>query len=537
MGIALQQGAPVSPILFVIKMQFAFLNASLGDLKGDFTTIIKRAPSSVFWLSATATCYLDDVALMAAREKVASDGIGAPPPLGQKVLTQVEKELQVGKHALKHSKCGTLCLDYNSPQPVKREEAWVYRKDLPFDCAHCQQRFFKQTGRQTHQSNCPHRYDPTLMIDPALHRIVRPFGEVWNRFYLIETLNTGRCIAWAVMQIKGAQAVEMIDKMWELMERVSATGRTTPRERKYSGGLDEGRCEYCGVMGPHEFSRKMVTDEEKERHVVQCEAMCGASSGKVTAAEHRRICLHKYAPQGRDSGVAEGVHRAKMKKRASEKSKLSTSNGEIPNVASETCLGHTFSADGNSRVALDHRIAKATGSFNSLHPVWKHPNLSLKHKLMIYEGSTSLCLLWGGEAWVWDQVHKGLNSFNAGCLSRFTGRSRVDEAKDPSINIKNLLTRRQLSFLGRKLRGPPTASALRAILARLTPVEGTLKGSSHGGKEMPSCTHAQETQRAQKSTWKLLDPALKMWISRWTGIPRRIESRSLGGATMIRLEN
>jgi hypothetical protein len=96
MGIALQQGAPVSPILFVIKMQFAFLNASLGDLKGDFTTIIKRAPSSVFWLSAAATCYLDDVALMAAREKVASDGIDAPLPLGQKVLTQVEKELQVG---------------------------------------------------------------------------------------------------------------------------------------------------------------------------------------------------------------------------------------------------------------------------------------------------------------------------------------------------------------------------------------------------------------------------------------------------------
>jgi hypothetical protein len=241
----------------------------------------------------------------------------------------------------------------------------------------------------------------------------------------------------------------------------------------------------------------MVTDEEKERHVVQCEAMCGASSGEVTAAEHSRLCLHKYAPQGRDSGVAEGVHRAKMKKRASEKSKLSTSNGEIPNVAAETCLGHAFSADGNSRVALDHRIAKATGSFNSLHPVWKHPNLSLKHKLMIYEGSTSLCLLWGGEAWVWDQVHKGLNSFNAGCLSRFTGRSRVEEAKDPSINIKNLLTRRQLSFLGRKLRGPPTASALRAILARLTPVEGTVKVSSHGGKEMPSCTHAHETQRAR----------------------------------------
>eukprot|EP00037_Helgoeca_nana_P022668 m.232832 g.232832 ORF g.232832 m.232832 type:complete len:591 (-) comp26073_c0_seq1:77-1849(-) len=66
-----------------------------------------------------------------------------------------------------------------------------------------------------------------------------------------------------------------------------------------------------------------------------------------------------------------------------------------------------------------------------------------------------------------------------------------------SINIKNLLTRRQLSFLGRKLRGPPTASALRAILARLTPVEGTVKVSSHGGKEMPSCTHAHETQRAR----------------------------------------
>jgi hypothetical protein len=247
---------------------------------------------------------------MAAREKVASDGIDAPLPLGQKVLTQVEKELQVGKHALKHNKCCTLSLDYNSPQPVKREEAWVYREDLPLDCAHCQQRFFKQTGRQMHQSKCPHRYDPTLMIDPALHRIVRPFGEVWNRFYLIETLNTGRCIAWAVMQIKGAHAVVMIDKMWEMMERESATGRTLLRERKYSGGLDVGRCEYCGVMGPHEFLRKMVTDEEEERHVVQCEEMCGAGSGEVKAAEHSRLCLHKYAgrpaSQGRDSRGSRG---------------------------------------------------------------------------------------------------------------------------------------------------------------------------------------------------------------------------------------
>ena len=130
-------------------------------------------------------------------------------------------------------------------------------------------------------------------------------------------------------------------------------------------------------------------------------------------------------------------------------------------------LGYTFQADGEMAQALLIRMAAAWTAFGSLHHIWRCKELQLKLKLQLYLAVVTTVMTHGHEAWpMTAALCSKVKGWNAKALSIITGRSIVDECRDPTHDLLAHLRARRLRWAGHILRQPDDYLLKAVILAQ-----------------------------------------------------------------------
>ena len=114
-----------------------------------------------------------------------------------------------------------------------------------------------------------------------------------------------------------------------------------------------------------------------------------------------------------------------------------------------------FAADGSEDADVRRRVAMATARCGQLRFVFGADNVSMVTKMKIYKCAVGSLFTYGSEAWcLSDKCLRKLNGANAACLSRFTGKSRVEESRPAtcSYSLCTDIRRRRVIWLGHILR-------------------------------------------------------------------------------------
>ena len=120
----------------------------------------------------------------------------------------------------------------------------------------------------------------------------------------------------------------------------------------------------------------------------------------------------------------------------------------LKNVLFFKHLGSIFTADGTQEKDLDRRIAIATTRAGQLRHIFG-AKLSLFKKLKLYQAAIVSLFTYGSEAWTLTPAAiRKLNGANSRLLSRFTGKTTHQEARDPTFDLIVAIRRRRLCWLG-----------------------------------------------------------------------------------------
>lgn len=139
--VGVHQGAPLSPLLFVILMQWVFVKAKLNDATTP-QVHIKRSVDHPFAFVGNGVVFMDDLTVFGADE------------CGDQSVTRSVEEKEEAR--------------------VKSCSASLKRV-----------RFVDEKGVESHKSACRRTHDPKIVLDPANHKILRAFGVPWSRFFII----------------------------------------------------------------------------------------------------------------------------------------------------------------------------------------------------------------------------------------------------------------------------------------------------------------------------------------------------------------
>lgn len=244
-------------------------------------------------------------------------------------------------------------------EAVTEDQVWEARAKFKARCQFCFKIFPKARGCSAHTNSCARKKDRVLEISPSTHRILRPFGSPWARFYIIATLDCSRPpLAWPESRLEGDLAPSMIDQFWATYPGTQGN----PRENEtFRHEKDRYRCEFCGIPEPHNFC-----DPTLERDY-EPPLLTPHSS---THASHVNRCKCRPGLRGKLSTSARAVFDFHLERRASHLPRLVARCGPIANAASEIALGDGFPATASPLAAVEHRINIAQGSFNSLGALW-----------------------------------------------------------------------------------------------------------------------------------------------------------------------
>ena len=109
-------------------------------------------------------------------------------------------------------------------------------------------------------------------------------------------------------------------------------------------------------------------------------------------------------------------------------------------------------------------IAQAV--FSGLYHLWKDTRLPLSMKLRLYIACVCSSFTHGCEAWtLTDTVLRKINGFNSKYLHVITGENYRDTATTPVVDLKLLIRRRRMRYLGHILHMPPERLVMRTLLA------------------------------------------------------------------------
>ena len=72
----------------------------------------------------------------------------------------------------------------------------------------------------------------------------------------------------------------------------------------------------------------------------------------------------------------------------------------VPNVYQARVLGHQCTADRNTMVDVEHRMAAATREFNKGMHMWTHPRLRIKAKLRMFRRHLMQLIYAGAQCWL-----------------------------------------------------------------------------------------------------------------------------------------
>ena len=108
-------------------------------------------------------------------------------------------------------------------------------------------------------------------------------------------------------------------------------------------------------------------------------------------------------------------------------------------------LGSIFAADGSQEHDIQRRIGIVTTRAGQLRHVFNDKSLSLETKLRLYEAAVVSLFTYGCEAWTLaPRTIRKLNGANSALLSRFTGKTRREEARDPSFDLVKSVSGRRI---------------------------------------------------------------------------------------------
>ena len=188
----------------------------------------------------------------------------------------------------------------------------------------------------------------------------------------------------------------------------------------------------------------------------------------------------KRKPASRRGTVADRVIQLrKVKAKQEELPHVKLGDETLENVYSFVYLGSEQAADGDPTVPVKHRTGVAWGRFGEYRQVLTSTKLNANVRLRLYSAIVGSTMLYGSSAWIANKkTHKTINGVSSKMLSQISKRSIHDEAKEPSVNINELMMYRRWSYLGHLLRMGETRT-VRRFLLELSPKqkpfdEGTL---------------------------------------------------------------
>jgi hypothetical protein len=123
-------------------------------------------------------------------------------------------------------------------------------------------------------------------------------------------------------------------------------------------------------------------------------------------------------------------------------------------------LGGTLATSGSLDSELHCRIARATGKFAQMRPIWRNKGISIKTKMLFYRAFIPPTLLYGCEAWAITPAQvNALNAQHMRFLRSILGISRWDRWRNERVaakcgipQVSDLISRARMGWLGHVAR-------------------------------------------------------------------------------------
>ena len=257
----------------------------------------------------------------------------------------------------------------------------------------------------------------------------------WNNYYQVERILDHKCSELPVGIGKTRFLVKWKGYSHDYNEWVD-----------YENVTKAAITEYLRANGKYEFSWRY--------RCTHCDKPCRSQQG--VKVHYAAKCKRKCQRQAFKGTVAQRLHTEEvLADRQALEEKVLCEGKALKNSYKFKYLGSMFTADGNDEVDIRRRIAMAVPRCGQLRFILGAENIPLQTKVMIYKSAVGSLFTYGSEAWNLSEKNmRKLNGANAGCLQRFTGKSRVEESREASCtySLCKDIRKRRKSWLGHILR-------------------------------------------------------------------------------------
>ena len=406
------QGDLVSPLLFIIALEYAFRKCDTGS------------SFSILGIFLDQLTYADDSALLCPSVEEASTRMAA---LKKGLLEMADMSIHDGKTKVMHTQ-KTIVVP--TPKPEEYSTAEV-KALLKFECEACGMTYPTKAGLNIHQARYCDMHARQEKMDYPVEKVLDSRGPIEQRFYFLKYKGYGpEYNKWS--SARWCNCSKKIAEFWQSKGMCEAD--IIPEGPNPHMGKTQGythRCIYCNQF--YKTSTALKSHHNKKP----------TSNGSC-----------KCKPKTRAGTLAEkAVKRLRRKQAQKDLPTVTMGDIELENVLTATYLGSEYEADGNSNQARIVRMAIAKQQFGRFMPIWMAKEIDIKQKLRLYSGGVISVLSSGHETWKMDpKTLASLKGWNARCLSVITGREIADEHRHPTYNLDHALRARRLRWAGQLLR-------------------------------------------------------------------------------------
>ena len=180
--------------------------------------------------------------------------------------------------------------------------------------------------------------------------------------------------------------------------------------------------------------------------------------------------------QNRKGTVADRlVARLKVEEFQKSLDKVCIGGEVLENVYSFQYLGAEVAGDGDPMVTVTHRCNIAWGRFSEFRKTLTSAKLPVGMRLRLYSSLIISTMTYGCCAWLLtEEVKRKVNGVNSKMLAQITRRSIHEEARSPSVNIIEKISKCRWEYLGHILRMDENR-AVRRYLLELSPSTSPFK--------------------------------------------------------------
>ena len=389
------QGDVTSPLYFILALEAILQDYDKHPNKG-----VRLGETLIHTLA-----YADDAALVDKDARTATERITA---IAQGSAEATDMIISIDKTEVMHVR------DQGALGKIDKDKA---RAECKHKCSHlgCRKTFATKHGLAVHKGKCK-----------------------WSRWCEVEKLLAVQCEQDAGAPIGHGTASFLV--------RWKGYGAKKDEWVDYANITPELIQEYLVEQGLYDFNWP---------HRCQiCDKPASSERGIKVHQRRKDNNCRKYLWDDNEQNFTGTVAERKAQKTQREEEQKSREvvkcgRHELKNVFTFKYLGSLFAADGSQEHDIQRRIAIATTRAGQLRHVFNDKNLDLKTKLRLYKAAIVSLFTYGCEAWTLaPRTMRQLNGANARLLSRFTGKSCREEARDPSFNLVRSVRGRRLCWLG-----------------------------------------------------------------------------------------